>query len=155
MFDSFWTIPNAAASPGWAASGLFVSAFVSATLLPGGSEVFLGALAAGAPDRVLLWMGAATLGNTLGSLTTYAMGRALPRPAPENMSPGQRRAYALAGRWGGWVLLFSWLPVVGDLLPAAAAWVDVGLWRAVAAIAAGKAARYALIVWAALSWSAG
>lgn len=122
--------------------GLFLSAFVSSTLLPGGSEVLLLAQCAAAPEKWGLWVGVATLGNTLGSLTTYAIGRLLPRPAGDKLTPGQVRAYAWANRAGAWVLLFSWVPIVGDLLPAAAAWAGVGLTKATVAIALGKAARY-------------
>jgi membrane protein YqaA with SNARE-associated domain len=63
---SFWT--------------LFASSFLAATLLPGGSElVFYGVLEL-YPDKKWTLVGIATLGNTLGGLTSYAIGRAIPRP---------------------------------------------------------------------------
>src|SRR5687768_17597114 len=95
-------------------AGLFASAFLSATLLPGNSEVVLAAVLKGFPERAATAIALATLGNTLGGLTTFAIGWWLPRgkaPAP--------RALAWVRRYGAPVLLLSWLPVVGDALCAA------------------------------------
>ena len=67
---------------GW----LFLSAFTSATLLPGSSEVLLGAMATRGEwsmASLLLW---ATLGNTLGSMTTWWLGRlATSKKKPEDL----------------------------------------------------------------------
>jgi membrane protein YqaA with SNARE-associated domain len=135
MFD--WS-----AQAGLAALG--AAAFVSATLLPANSEVVLLAVLAQHPDRWLAAIVVATLGNTLGGLTTYAIGRLLPQkrlPAP--------RALAALRRYGAWTLLLSWVPVIGDALCAAAGWLRVPLPRAVPAIAAGKLARYVAVAYAA------
>ena len=59
---------------GMGLGGLFLSAFTSATLLPGSSEVLLGAMAVKGEwsmTSLLFW---ATLGNTLGSMTTWWLG---------------------------------------------------------------------------------
>lgn len=121
-------------------AGLFVSAFVSSTLLPGGSELVLAAYVAHAPERAVAALLLATLGNTLGGLTSYGIGRLLPQPAT------RPRALALAQRYGVAVLLLSWLPVVGDALCVAAGWLRHPLPWATLAIAAGKFARYLAIV---------
>jgi membrane protein YqaA with SNARE-associated domain len=118
---------------------LFASAFVSSTLLPGNSEIVLVALlksggASAAPAVVV-----ATIGNTLGGLTTYGIGRLLPSRMPES------RAIARVRRYGAAALLFSWLPVVGDALCAAAGWLRLNWIACALAMAAGKAARYALL----------
>jgi membrane protein YqaA with SNARE-associated domain len=122
-----------------AVAGLFASAFLAATLLPGGSEFALGALVAHWPDRVALAVAVASIGNTLGGLTSFAIGRLLPAPR----APG--RAMDLARRHGVAVLLLSWVPVIGDALCVASGWLRHPWLAATAAIAAGKALRYVVI----------
>lgn len=116
----------------------FVSAFVSATLLPGNSEIVLAAaLKAGATPGAAVAV--ATLGNTLGGLTTYGIGRLLPSRMPEG------KAIARVRRYGAAILLLSWVPIAGDALCAAAGWLRLNWLGCTLAMAAGKAARYALI----------
>jgi membrane protein YqaA with SNARE-associated domain len=120
-------------------SALFVSAFVSSTLLPGGSEIALAAIVA--QDRSMLWpaVAVAATGNTLGGLTSYAVGRLLPRPT------ARPRALALAQHYGVAALLLSWLPLIGDALCVASGWLRHDLVLATLAIATGKLARYILL----------
>ena len=120
--------------------GLFASAFLSSTLLPGSSEVVLVALVASAPELAVWAIAVATLGNTLGGLTSYAIGRFLPQPAT------QPRALELARRWGVPALLLSWVPVLGDALCVASGWLRHDLAAATIAILVGKLARYVVLV---------
>jgi membrane protein YqaA with SNARE-associated domain len=125
-----------------ALAGLFASSFLSATLLPGNSEVVLAGLIATLP--ALLWpaVAVATLGNTAGGMTSWAIGRLLPAEGGERLAP---RAVALARRYGVAALLFSWVPVIGDALCVASGWLRHD-WRvATLAIATGKCARYAAL----------
>lgn len=116
----------------------FVSAFVSATLLPGNSEIVLAAaLKAGATPGAAVAV--ATLGNTLGGLTTYGIGRLLPSRMPEG------KAIARVRRYGAAILLLSWVPIAGDALCAAAGWLRLNWLGCTLAMAAGKAARYAVL----------
>jgi membrane protein YqaA with SNARE-associated domain len=115
---------------------LFVSAFVSATVLPGNSEVVLVAVLKSYPERAAAAIALATLGNTLGSLTTFGLGRLLPQ------RPLEGRAGGWVRRYGALTLLLAWLPVVGDALCAAAGWLRVPWLLAAAVIAAGKLLRY-------------
>ena len=126
-------------------AGLFASAFLSATVLPGSSEIALAALVAHAPALATTALLVATVGNTAGGLTSYALGRALPAP------PRDHRALALLRRYGVWALLFSWLPVVGDPLCAVAGWLKLAFWPSVAWMAVGKFLRYTTMT-AALLW---
>jgi membrane protein YqaA with SNARE-associated domain len=119
--------------------GLFVSAFLSSTLLPGSSEVVLAALVASTPELTGQAVAFATIGNTLGGLTSYGIGRLLPQPA---VAP---RSLVLARRWGVPALLLSWVPVVGDALCVASGWLRQNLAAATLAIAAGKLARYVVL----------
>jgi membrane protein YqaA with SNARE-associated domain len=118
-------------------AALFAAAFVSATLLPANSEIVLLAVLDAFPERFVEAIAVATVGNTLGGLTTYGIGRLAPgRKGPD------ARAIAWMRRHGAWVLLLSWLPIIGDALCAAAGWLRVGVAPALAAMAAGKLARY-------------
>jgi membrane protein YqaA with SNARE-associated domain len=118
---------------------LFASSFVSSTILPGNSEIVLVAvLKAGGATPVAAVL-TATAGNTLGGLTTYLLGRLLPSRLPEGT------ALARVRRFGATALLFSWLPLVGDALCAAAGWLRLSWVRCLLAMAAGKLVRYALL----------
>jgi membrane protein YqaA with SNARE-associated domain len=126
-------------------AALFIAAFVSATVLPANSEIVLVAVLNAHPDRVVAAIALATLGNTLGGITTYGLGRLLPQ-SPSPLGEGRvrvnPRALAMLRRHGAWALLLSWVPIVGDALCAAAGWLRVPFLASVAAIAAGKLARY-------------
>ena len=115
--------------------GLFASSFLSATLLPGNSELVFVALVHHAPELEGRALAVATLGNTLGGLTSYAVGRLFPKPQ-------QSRAVAWLERYGPAALLLSWLPVIGDGLCVASGWLRHGVVAATAFIAIGKFARY-------------
>ena len=118
---------------------LFVSAFVSSTILPGNSEIVLAAVLKAGSATPAVAVALATLGNTLGGLTTYGIGRLLPSRLPEGA------AIARVRRFGAAALLLSWLPFIGDALCAAAGWLRVNWVACVLAMAAGKAARYVVV----------
>jgi membrane protein YqaA with SNARE-associated domain len=130
--------------------GLFVSAFLAATLLPLSSELLLlGLLASGEQHSLWLW-GMATLGNTLGSLVNWAIGRYLlhyrERPwFPVN--PAQLQKYQhWFQRYGRWSLLFAWLPAGGDVLTVIAGIMRVNPWLFLLLVGLGKGARYAILI---------
>lgn len=118
--------------------GLFIASFVAATVLPGGSEFVLIAVIRKHPEAVWQAVGVATAGNTLGGMTSYAVGRLIPNRA-------QHKAIIYLHRYGYWALLFSWLPLVGDALAVAAGWLRFNPWLAMALFAIGKLVRYALV----------
>lgn len=119
-------------------SGLAVLAaasFLAATLLPLSSEAVLFGLLKLHPDLAWAAIGVATLGNTLGGMTSYFIGRFLAHRKPLRHAETVRR-------WGAPALLAAWAPVVGDALCVAAGWLRVN-WAAAAAFqAAGRLARY-------------
>lgn len=129
--------------------GLFLSAFISSTLAPGGSEAVLAYLVSQGeiPARVLLFT--ATLGNTLGALTTWLLGLWAARRYPLDNLQNEKRQKAVASvrRYGLPILLLSWLPIVGDGFCFAAGWLRMSFLASLAAIAVGKLARYAAIVY--------
>lgn len=124
--------------------GLFASAFVSATMLPGNSEIALVALLAKFPNLYWEAILVATAGNTLGGMTSYAIGRFLPNKT-------DNRALAFLRRYGEWALLLSWVPLIGDALCVAAGWLRISPMLALLMLAIGKCARY-LALAAGLGW---
>lgn len=129
---------------------LFLSAFLSATLLPGSSEALLLLRLQNGAEAVPLLV-VATLGNLLGSLTTYALGRAGNAMVHARwLRIGEAdivRAELWFGRWGRPSLLLAWLPIVGDPLCLIAGLMRVGLVSFVLLVGVGKLARYASLVW--------
>ena len=129
---------------------LFLSAFLAATILPVSSEAVLaGLIVAGRGDPGLLLV-VATIGNTLGSVVNWVLGRGIDSLRNRRWFPVTADRYEQASRifrrFGEWTLLFAWLPVVGDAFTIAAGAARVNLGVFVVLVAIGKAARYAVIV---------
>ena len=134
-------------------STVFVVAFISATLLPMGSEPAVFGYAKLNPDQFWLVVLVATCGNTLGGVVDYWIGYG----AHEALAKGKRTRYLKwFERLGPKALFFSFLPVVGDPLCTVAGWLKLGFWRSVAWMAAGKFARYtvmtAMLLWVPDDW---
>ena len=150
----------ALALPQYGLSTVFIIAFVSATLLPLGSEPAVIGLVQLNP--ALFWpaIAAATLGNTLGGALTWWMGFGAER-AYEHLAhkPVQSRALAWLQRFGPKACLLSWLPVVGDPLCAVAGWLQMPFWPCVGYMAVGKLLRYITMTagffWALQYWPRG
>lgn len=122
-----------------ALAGLFASSFVSATILPGNSEVALVALLHQWPA---LWPWAwllATIGNTMGGMTTWWLGRRAPTPKAS-------KTVEWLDQHGAPVLLLSWVPLIGDGLCLAAGWLRLPFWASLLWMALGKAARYGALI---------
>ena len=117
---------------------LFVSSFLAATLLPGGSEAVLFAVLRTHPTLYWPALVVATLGNTLGGMSSYLIGRLIPQRR-------ELKRLDVVRRHGSPILLFSWVPIIGDSLCVAAGWLRLNAWTASAFMAAGKFARYVVI----------
>ncbi len=123
---------------------LFASAFLSATLLPGGSELVLALLADADSHLGLLLLVVASAGNTLGGMTSWLIGRLIPPGRLQR--PGLHPSVDRIRKYGRPVLLLSWVPIIGDPLCVAAGWLRVS-WRwALLYISIGKIARYAVVL---------
>lgn len=136
----------------WGLPALFCISFLAATVLPIASEWLLAALVARQVDLTAA-VALATLGNTLGAVTTWAIGmwggawilrRWLGIDARDRI-----RAEQWYARWGSWSLLMAWAPVVGDPLCLVGGLLKVPLMRFTLLVATGKAARYLVVAWAA------
>ena len=140
----------------WAYGLLLLSAFLSATLLPGSSEaVLLGLLAAGTGNPAVL-IAVASVGNIAGAVVNWALGRSLLRLRDRRWFPvsdaTNARAQAWFARYGVWTLLLSWVPVVGDPLTLVAGVMQVRFVPFLLLVSLGKVARYAAIVWGWQIW---
>ena len=128
---------------------LFGSAFLAATILPFYSEVVLFALLREGIDPLPLVM-VATLGNTLGAVVNWLLGRYLLHFQDRRWFYFRRTQIDKAQRWfqryGFWSLLLAWLPVGGDALTfiAGVMRVHFGIFLLLTAI--GKATRYAILL---------
>lgn len=129
--------------------GLFLAAFMAATIVPAYSEVlFVGLLASG-HDPFALWTWA-TAGNTLGSAVNWAIGRYLLHFRDRRWFPFEPTTLGAAQRWfqryGIWSLLFAWAPVVGDALTFIAGVMRVRFDLFLLLTALGKGIRYAILL---------
>ena len=129
--------------------GLFVSAFVSSTIAPGGSEMVLAYMVSTGKIPVANIIAVATIGNTLGALTTWFLGWLTEKKFPvENvLNRKKQKSILWVRKWGSWALLFSWLPVVGDGLCFAGGWLKLTFWPSCLAIVIGKCFRYAALAY--------
>ncbi|KAB8311549.1 DedA family protein [Rouxiella chamberiensis] len=135
-----------------ALASLFGSSFLSATLLPGNSEVLLVALLSAGSAMPAALVLSATVGNTLGGITNVIIGRFVPQPKPQR---GLDVAQNWLKRFGPAALLLSWLPVIGDVLCVLAGWLRMPWGPVVFFMLIGKAVRYivlAVVTLQGLSW---
>jgi len=133
--------------------GLFLSSFISATIFPLASEAVLVALINAGFDLPMCLL-LASVGNTLGSMTGYWLGKAGRWDLIEKYLRVKKDKVDLweerAGKYGHWLALMSWLPLIGDLFPICLGYFKYSLSRASVLIFIGKALRYvilAIFVW--------
>ncbi|HEX5778053.1 MAG TPA: YqaA family protein [Xanthobacteraceae bacterium] len=136
---------------------LFLSAFLSATLLPGSSEAALVALLVAGKGSPAVLIAVATAGNVLGSCANWLLGRFFAHFRDRRWFPVSPRSYDRAIGWykryGVWSLLFAWVPVIGDPLTLAAGVMRADLRWFIPLVTIGKLARYLAIAAGFLWWS--
>lgn len=127
---------------------MFSGAFLAATLLPGGSEVLLIGLLQQDNQSWLGLLIVASLGNTLGAVTSYYLGRAgrFAKSPADFDNKYYQRSLGWFERFGVWALLLSWLPLIGDILCLIAGWLKLPVVSSTIMIFIGKTVRYSLIV---------
>ncbi len=136
--------------------GLFLVAFGAATLLPLQSEAVLVGLLLHDPAAVAsLWL-VATLGNVLGSIVNWLLGRAIERWRDKRWFPFSAaqldKAQQRYRRYGQWSLLLSWMPVIGDPLTLIAGIMREPFWRFVLLVSLAKGGRYLVLALITLGW---
>ena len=138
---------------GYGPWGMFIAAFLAGSILPFSSEaVMIALLAIGVDPWFLLFT--AALGNTLGGITCYCIGR---MASPEWLQRTFRikdkhmqQAHALVSRWGALMGLFCWIPILGDAIL-----VTLGIMRSNPLttnlmMVIGRTTRYAIVLLSAL-----
>ena len=129
-------------------TGLFFSAFASATLFPGQSEAVLVSLLV-AKHPPLLLLAVASAGNILGSALNWGIGRGVERFRDRRWFPLRAATLERAQRWyqryGRWSLLLSWAPVIGDPLTIAAGVMREPLPVFLLLVAIAKIGRYLVL----------
>jgi membrane protein YqaA with SNARE-associated domain len=127
---------------------LFLLSFLASTLVPLGSEWVLAVLLINGFDLSMV-VSVATIGNSCGALTTYAIGLwggpVLVQRVLRISQESQQRAERYFGRYGSWTLLFSWVPLIGDPLCLVAGILRTGFWRFMTLVSIGKFIRYLLV----------
>lgn len=103
---------------------------------------------AGTPSRMVEFVLIAMLGNALGGMTGWCIGRFIPERKKEG------KALAWLHKYGYWALLMTWLPLFGDALPIAAGWLRLKALPCFLLIALGKGLRYAVVACAVLPLAA-
>jgi membrane protein YqaA with SNARE-associated domain len=140
------------ALPAYGLTTVFVLSFVSATLLPLGSEPAVLGLIKLQPELFWQAIGVATVGNTLGGAVDWWIGyganRALHSNSPKK-SNNSARLHERAQQWlqklGPKACLLSWLPLIGDPLCAVAGWLKLPFWPCLLYMAIGKFLRYSMM----------
>ncbi len=128
--------------------GLFVAAFIAATVIPFQSEALFVALQVTEVTPVVILIVVASVANTLGAFVNYAIGARIEHYRDHRWFPLKpdklERASVLFARWGKWLLLFSWLPVVG-VTTVIAGTLRTPLWQFALLVGVAKTARYIVL----------
>ena len=141
----------------WGYVGMFIAAFLAGSAFPFSSEAVLTALQLAGLRPLPLFL-TATVGNVLGSMLNYVVGtfgrmewieRYL-HVAPDKV----RRAQKWMEHYGAWMGLVTFLPIFGSVVAATLGFMRANPWLTTLSIAIGKAARYALLIYA-LEWLQG
>lgn len=131
-------------------TALFAAAFGAATLLPFQSEVvFVGLQLAGSLPLLTLII-VASVGNTLGAVVNYMMGRGIEHFRTRRWFPVNAaqlaRAQAWYARWGIWTLLLSWAPL-GDAFTVVAGIMRTPVWVFLVLVSLAKTGRFVALGW--------
>ncbi|WP_299933279.1 YqaA family protein [uncultured Pelagimonas sp.] len=136
--------------------GLFASALIAATILPMQSEAVLVGLLIGGDHPAAILVLVATIGNVLGSVINWYLGRFALRFRNRKWFPASDqqliRAQGWYHRYGRWSLLGSWLPIVGDPLTVMAGVLREPLWSFLLLVTIAKAGRYLVLAAVTLAW---
>ena len=137
-------------------SGLFLAAFIAATILPAQSEVALAGLIVAGPQPVWALVAVASIGNILGSLSNWLLGGGIERFRDRKWFPASEheieKARAFYLKWGYWSLLLSWVPLIGDPLTVIAGVMREPLWRFLLLVSIAKIGRYLVLTAIVLRW---
>ncbi len=130
---------------------VFASSLLAATIAPFYSEVVLAAVLTRQPDAVVLLWALASVGNTLGSVVNWWLGKYLLHYKHKRWFPIKDKQLERAQRWfqrfGVWSLLLAWAPVGGDALTFIAGIMKVRLLPFILLVFIGKSVRYLIVIY--------
>jgi membrane protein YqaA with SNARE-associated domain len=130
-------------------AGLFIAAFLAATIVPFSSEVTLAAALSQSGQSWTALIAVASAGNVLGSIVNWLMGRALSNERSTAFMRIDRKSLARAEAWyhryGRWSLLMSWAPIIGDPLTIVAGFLREPLRFFIPVVIAAKTGRYLVV----------
>jgi membrane protein YqaA with SNARE-associated domain len=139
-------------------AGLFLTAFIAATILPLQSEAALAALLVSGEYPIWLLLLVASIGNIAGSVVNWGLGLSIEHVRDRKWFPVKPAALVKAQAWyhryGRWTLLLSWVPIIGDPLTIAAGIMRERLVVFVALVTLAKAGRYLIVAAIVLRWFA-
>lgn len=128
---------------------LFISAFLAATILPAQSEAVLAYQLSTAPDAWVMLVAVATIGNVLGAVVNWGLGRFVSRYRDQGWFPASPhrldRAEQHYRKFGRFSLLLSWVPFIGDPITIVAGLLREPLWSFMLLVTLAKCARYIAI----------
>ena len=129
--------------------GLFLSAFLAATLLPAQSELNLGYLVIKSDYSIALLVIVASIGNTAGAIINWIIGRGISKSVVRMKKINKSTRYRTIANWynkyGQWTLLLSWAPFIGDPITVFAGIFKVPIKTFVLFVAVAKSSRYVVI----------
>ena len=129
--------------------GLFLSAFLAATLIPAQSEIGLGYLVINTDYSMVLLVAVASLGNTAGATINWFIGQGIARSVVSSKKIIISTRYWTIINWykryGQWTLLLSWAPFIGDPITVMAGIFKVPLKTFLLIVAVAKTSRYVII----------
>jgi membrane protein YqaA with SNARE-associated domain len=135
-------------------SSLFIVAFVAATILPMQSEAVLVGLVMTSKFSTVGLVAVAAIGNTLGSIVNWFLGRGIERFRGSRWFPVSDKALERASRWyrryGKWSLLLSWMPIFGDALTVVAGVLREPFLPFTILVSIAKTGRYIVLILATL-----
>jgi membrane protein YqaA with SNARE-associated domain len=126
---------------------VFISAFLSATLLPVGSEPILFGYTSLNPQMYWVAIFVAAVGNTLGGMVDWWMGLIASKKIQSIEISTKGRLREWLREWGPKLLLLSWLPGFGDPLCVAAGWLRLAWFPCLIYMFIGKLLRYLTMTW--------
>lgn len=129
---------------------LFVAAFAAATFFPAQSEIMLVALHTKGVYSSLVLISVASVGNVLGSVVNWVLGRYLLHFQDRKWFPFKTKKLEKATRfyqkYGVWTLLCAWMPFIGDPLTLIAGIFRTNIGLFILLVTIGKVARYWLLI---------
>ena len=137
-------------------SGLFISSFLSSTILPGHSEITLTTLILLEKYSQFLLIFFASFGNILGSVINWYLGFYITKFVNKSWFPFKKKQLDKASLWylkyGKWSLFFSWVPIIGDPLTIVAGIFRVPLVIFIIIVSISKVLRYIFVGYVALKF---